>query len=180
MGSIELRVANAYQNDSRRGIARLDPESVLNLGLSPGGIVEIEGTHMTTAQVWRADRQDWNTGIVRIDRFTRQNAAVEIDERVTIHKAEPTKADSIVLAPSGNTSGEFGPDTSEWIIRQLLTRPVTERDIVSVMSSAEHPSDTTQKPTVPPHPELVVVETDPDGVVLITQNTEINIRNSSK
>ena len=97
MNEVQLEVAKAYPNDSGRGIARLDPDTLLHLKLSPGDIIEIEGGDTTAAKVWRADRQDWNTDTVRIDGFTRQNADVGIGERVTIQKAEATKADKLVL-----------------------------------------------------------------------------------
>src|SRR6056297_2915201 len=93
MNEVQLEVAKAYPNDSGRGIARLDPDTLLHLKLSPGDIIEIEGAETTAAKVWRADRQDWNTDTVRIDGFTRQNADVSIGERVTIRKAEETKAE---------------------------------------------------------------------------------------
>jgi len=88
MNEVQLEVAKAYPNDSGRGIARLDPDTLLHLKLSPGDIIEIEGAETTAAKVWRADRQDWNTDTVRVDGFTRQNADVGIGERVTIRKAE--------------------------------------------------------------------------------------------
>ncbi|HNQ55165.1 MAG TPA: ATPase, partial [Methanothrix sp.] len=71
---IHLKVAKAYPNDSARGIARLDPNALLTLRLSPGDIIEIEGKRMTAAKVWRADRQDWSQDYIRIDGFIRQNA----------------------------------------------------------------------------------------------------------
>jgi len=91
MNEVQLEVAKAYPNDSGRGIARLDPDTLLHLKLSPGDIIEIEGAETTAAKVWRADRQDWNTDTVRVDGFTRQNADVGIGERVTIRKAEAEK-----------------------------------------------------------------------------------------
>ncbi|WP_424443573.1 hypothetical protein, partial [Methanothrix sp.] len=48
---IALKVAKAYPNDSARGIARLDPNALLTLRLSPGDIIEIEGKRLTAAKV---------------------------------------------------------------------------------------------------------------------------------
>ena len=104
MNEVQLEVAKAYPNDSGRGIARLDPDTLLHLKLSPGDIIEIEGGDTTAAKVWRADRQDWNTDTVRIDGFTRQNADVSIGERVEIRKAETEKAEKLVLAPPKDAS----------------------------------------------------------------------------
>jgi len=135
MNEVQLEVAKAYPNDSGRGIARLDPDTLLHLKLSPGDIIEIEGAETTAAKVWRADRQDWNTDTVRVDGFTRQNADVGIGERVTIRKAEANTADTLVLAPPEEASVQFGSDAAGMVKRQILKRPVVERDIVPVMSS---------------------------------------------
>ncbi|MDX1745005.1 MAG: ATPase, partial [Halobacteriales archaeon] len=139
MNEVQLEVAKAYPNDSGRGIARLDPDTLLHLKLSPGDIIEIHGGDTTAAKVWRADRQDWNTDTVRIDGFTRQNADVGIGERVEISKAEATKAETLVLAPPEEASVQFGSDAAGMVKRQILKRPIVEGDIVPVMSSTNHP-----------------------------------------
>ena len=172
MNEVQLEVAKAYPNDSGRGIARLDPDTLLHLKLSPGDIIEIEGGDTTAAKVWRADRQDWNTDTVRIDGFTRQNADVGIGERVTIRKADATKAEKLVLAPPEEASVQFGSDAAGMVKRQILKRPVVERDIVPVMSSTNHPFMRSPGQAIP----LIAVETEPDGVCLITEDTEVELR----
>ncbi|WP_144903084.1 CDC48 family AAA ATPase [Halobellus captivus] len=172
MNEVQLEVAKAYPNDSGRGIARLDPDTLLHLKLSPGDIIEIEGAETTAAKVWRADRQDWNTDTVRIDGFTRQNADVSIGERVTIRKAEETKAEKLVLAPPEEASVQFGSDAAGMVKRQILKRPVVERDIVPVMSSTNHPFMRSPGQAIP----LIAVETEPDGVCLVTEDTEVELR----
>jgi transitional endoplasmic reticulum ATPase len=172
MNEVQLEVAKAYPNDSGRGIARLDPDTLLHLKLSPGDIIEIEGSDTTAAKVWRADRQDWNTDTVRIDGFTRQNADVGIGERVKIRKAEAEKANSLVLAPPEEASVQFGSDAAGMVKRQILKRPVVERDIVPVMSSTNHPFMRSPGQAIP----LIAVETDPDGVALVTEDTDVELR----
>ncbi|WEL21027.1 CDC48 family AAA ATPase [Halorhabdus sp. BNX81] len=172
MNEVQLEVAKAYPNDSGRGIARLDPDTLLHLKLSPGDIIEIEGAETTAAKVWRADRQDWNTDTVRIDGFTRQNADAGIGERVEIRKAEAEKADSLVLAPPEEASVQFGSDAAGMVKRQILKRPVVERDIVPVMSSTNHPFMRSPGQAIP----LIAVETEPEGVVLITEDTDVELR----
>ena len=168
----QLEVAKAYPNDSGRGIARLDPDTLLHLKLSPGDIIEIEGAETTAAKVWRADRQDWNTDTVRVDGFTRQNADVGIGERVTIRKAEAEKADKLVLAPPEEASVQFGSDAAGMVKRQILKRPVVERDIVPVMSSTNHPFMRSPGQAIP----LIAIETEPEGVCLVTEDTEVELR----
>ena len=172
MNEVQLEVAKAYPNDSGRGIARLDPDTLLHLKLSPGDIIEIEGAETTAAKGWRADRQDWNTDTVRIDGFTRQNADISIGERVTIRKAEETKAEKLVLAPPEEASVQFGSDAAGMVKRQILKRPVVERDIVPVMSSTNHPFMRSPGQAIP----LIAVETEPDGVCLVTEDTEVELR----
>ena len=172
MNEVQLEVAKAYPNDSGRGIARLDPDTLLHLKLSPGDIIEIEGAETTAAKVWRADRQDWNTDTVRIDGFTRQNADVGIGERVSIRKADAKKADTLVLAPPEEASVQFGSDAAGMVKRQILKRPVVERDIVPVMSSTNHPFMRSPGQAIP----LIAVETEPDSVCLVTEDTDVELR----
>ena len=172
MNEVQLEVDKAYPNDSGRGIARLDPDTLLHLKLSPGEIITIEGGEKTAAKVWRADRNDWNTDTVRIDGFTRQNADVGIGERVTIQKADAKKADQLVLAPPEDASVQFGSDAAGMVKRQILKRPLVEGDIVPVMSSTNHPFMRSPGQAIP----LIAIDTEPDDVVIITEDTEVTLR----
>ncbi|MDD1723012.1 MAG: CDC48 family AAA ATPase [Methanothrix sp.] len=168
MKDIHLKVAKAYPNDSARGIARLDPNALLTLRLSPGDIIEIEGKRMTAAKVWRADRQDWSQDYIRIDGFIRQNAGVGIGDRVKIRKARFADAQKIILAPPSGSNMHYGDDAADMIRRQTLKRPVVAGDILPIMSSGAHPFMGRME-AVP----LVVTETHPDSVVVICEKTEI-------
>ncbi len=172
MNEVQLEVDKAYPNDSGRGIARLDPDTLLHLKLSPGEIIEIEGGSKTAAKVWRADRNDWNTDTVRIDGFTRQNANVGIGERVSIRKAEAEKAERLVLAPPEDASVQFGSDAAGMVKRQILKRPLVKGDIVPVMSSTNHPFMRSPGQAIP----LIAIETDPEGVIIVTEDTEVTLR----
>jgi transitional endoplasmic reticulum ATPase len=165
---ILLKVAKAYPNDSARGIARLDPNALLTLRLSPGDIIEIEGKRLTAAKVWRADRQDWSQDYIRIDGFIRQNAGVGIGDKVKIRKAKFADAARIVLAPPTGSHMHYGDEAADMIRRQTLKRPVVAGDILPIMSSAAHPF-VGRMEAVP----LVVTETHPDDVVIICEKTEI-------
>jgi len=171
---LHLRVAKAYPNDSGRGIARLDPNTLLELKLSPGDIIEIKGKSTTAAKVWRADKQDWGQGIVRIDGFVRQNADVGIGEKVTIRKADVKEAEKVVLAPLEGMTMQFGGDAEEMIKRQVQKHPVVQGDIVPVISSMGHPfmSRMMTGQAIP----LIAVSTIPSGIVLITETTLLELR----
>ncbi len=180
MEEIQLKVEKAYPIDLGRGIIRLDPTALLKLQLSPGDIVEIKGKKKTTAKVWRADRQDWEQGIVRIDNFIRQNAGVSIGEKVTIKKVEAPEAKKIILAlPESMTQGgpelQFGEHANEIIKRHILKRPVFRGDIIPIINSMSQPM--TESLTTSQVIPLVAVETDPaNTIVLITEATIIELR----
>ncbi|NLO29324.1 MAG: CDC48 family AAA ATPase [Methanosarcina mazei] len=180
MEEIQLKVEKAYPIDLGRGIIRLDPTALLKLQLSPGDIVEIRGKKKTTAKVWRADRQDWEQGIVRIDNFIRQNAGVSIGEKVTIKKVEAPEAKKLILAlPESMTQGgpelQFGEHANEIIKRHILKRPVFKGDIIPIINSMSQPlTESLITGQVIP---LVAVETDPaNTIVLITATTNIELR----
>lgn len=169
---VQLKVAKAYPNDSGRGIARLDPDTLLKLQLSPGEIIEISGKTSTAAKVWRADRQDWHEGIIRIDGFIRQNAGVGMGERVLVRKPKVNEAQKVVLAPPEGTVTQPLTDMTDSVHRQLLKRPVVQGDVVPVISVASHPLLRVPGQAVP----LVVVSTSPLGVVFITERTQLDLR----
>ena len=180
MEEIQLKVEKAYPIDLGRGIIRLDPTALLKLQLSPGDIVEIRGKKKTTAKVWRADRQDWEQGLVRIDNFIRQNAGVSIGEKVTIKKVEAPEAKKLILAlPESMTQGgpelQFGEHANEIIKRHILKRPVFRGDIIPIINSMSQPM--TESLTTSQVIPLVAVETDPSNtIVLITEATVIELR----
>jgi hypothetical protein len=171
MTTSQLDVAKAYPNDSGRGIARLDPDILLHLKLSPGDIIEIEGSDTTAAKVWRADRQDWNTDTVHLDGFTRQNAETAIGEPVTIRSVGAKPADRVVLTPPDEATVQFESTATDMIWRQIAKRPVGEGDIVPVMPSTNHPFMRSPGQAV----SLIAVETAPDGVVVVTEETTVEL-----
>ncbi len=170
----QLTVAKAYPNDSGRGIARLDPHTLMILQLTPGDIIEIEGKKLTAAKVWRADKNDWEENIIRIDGFIRQNANVGIGDIIRIRKANVLPAKSVVLAPPEGTYLQFGGDIEEMVKRQIMKRPISKGDIIPVMSTMAHPflGRIITGQQIP----LVAIETEPEGIILITEKTEIKLR----
>lgn len=181
MKEIQLKVEKAYPIDLGRGIIRLDPATLLKLQLSPGDIVEITGKKKTTAKVWRADRQDWEQGIVRIDNFIRKNAGVSIGERIAIKKIEVPEAEKIILAlPEGIIEGgclelHFGEHANEIIKRHILKRPVYRGDVIPIINTMSQPmkESMTTGQVIP----LIAVETVPVNViVLITDATQVELR----
>src|SRR3990170_5407267 len=174
MDEIQLTIAKAYPNDSGRGIARLDPHTMMMLQLTPGDIIEIERKRRTSAKVWRADRIDWDQNLIRVDGFIRQNAAAGIGDHVKIRKSEVKIANKVVLAPPEGTYIQFGGEAEDMVKRQIMKRPISKGDIIPVMSTMAHPflGRVVTGQTIP----LIAIEAEPEGIILITENTEIKLR----
>ena len=134
MSEVMLRVAEGLSQDVGAGRARLDAETRLQLGVSPGDVVEIEGGRKTGAIVWRARPVDEGKGIIRIDNLTRKNARVSIGDKVIVRKAEPKIAHRVLIAPAISQSQpiRFGHGIESLVKRGLFKRPVSTGDTIVV------------------------------------------------
>jgi transitional endoplasmic reticulum ATPase len=171
---IQLVVTKAYPTDSGKGIARLDPKTIQSLQISVGDVIILEGKKTTAAKVWRADRQDWDKQMIRIDGFTRQNAGVGLGEGLTIRKSNSEIATKIVLAPPEGQVIQMEGEASSLVKRQILKRPVMKGDVIPVISTTNHPVIGHIKTgnTI----SLIAMEVEPKGVVIILDQTEIELQ----
>lgn len=173
MEGISLTISKAKPNDTGRGIARLDPSTLLALSLSPGDMVQIEGKRTTIAKVWRADRQDWGQELIRIDGYVRQNANASIGDRVIVSKPVIKEAEKVILAPTEKMpQHELKGEMAAVIKHQLVGTPLLEGDIVPIEVS--HPMSPIASGAISGgFTPFRAVETVPDGIVLITKRTII-------
>jgi len=172
---IALKVNQAYPSDSGRGIARLDPDAMLKLRISPGDIIEIEGKRTTVAKVWRAPKRDWGREIIRIDRFIRENAGVSVGDTVKVRKADYRSARVVIIAPLRKMEFKFyGMDIGDYLKHQLLKRPLVEGDLIPIVGA----------PALAGFGKygqaqallFVAVKTEPKGVVIIDETTRVVYR----
>jgi len=153
-----LRVADALQRDVGRGIARIDPKVVQELGLTSGDVVQIVGKRKTNALCWPAHEQDYGKGIVRIDGYLRNNAGVSIDDKVTIRKIDAKIAERLMLAPTEPLRIVGG---EEYLSQLLEGRVLSRGDFVPINIMGR---------TV----NLVVTNTSPPAeAVIVTEGTEV-------
>jgi len=153
-----LRVADALQRDVGRGIARIDPKVVQELGLTSGDVVQITGKRKTNALCWPAHEQDYGKGTVRIDGYLRNNAGVSIDDKVTIRKIDAKIAERLTLAPTEPLRIVGG---EEYLSQLLEGRVLSRGDFVPINIMGR---------TV----NLVVTNTSPPAeAVIVTEGTEV-------
>ncbi len=184
---VELKVAEAQQDDINKGIVRVDSGIMQNIGVRPGDMVEVEGERKTVAIVDRALPADIGLNIIRIDPIIRKNARTSIGEIVKIRKAEVKEAKSVVIAPA--KKGVFIRGSPETFRRGLLGRTVVKGDIVVLGGVRRRRRTMEDSPFGSIFPGLeesflglgfgdlrfMVVETNPKQAVIISDNTELTL-----
>jgi len=160
-----LKVDSAYPEDQGGGKARLDPDTMLQLRLSPGDLIYIEGKRRTVAKVWRMMVNDWNQGKIRIDSFTRANAEVSIGDRVEISKVtEEIEAEKVVFAPPEDLPRQ-PPINFNQAINHFIDFPMAKNDTVPVQAGMPF-----MQPQIISFKAVVM---EPENAVIITKNTQI-------
>jgi transitional endoplasmic reticulum ATPase len=157
---ITLKVVEAYHRDAGRGIARIDMDTMRQLGLVSGDIIEITGRNRAAAVVWPAYPEDRGLGIIRIDGNIRGNAHVGIDDRVVIRKAKSNPAVKITLAPTQPVRIVGGED---YLIRFLEGRPVQKGETLRV--------EMLGNPIT-----FVITATQPAGIVIAGKSTQLTLK----
>ncbi|WP_406660718.1 CDC48 family AAA ATPase [Methanolobus sp. ZRKC3] len=160
---ISVSVGQAYPRDAGRGIARLDKDLMEKIAVISGDIVEIKAKDVCYAIVWPGFLDDSGKEVIRIDGNLRNNAKVSIDDKVVVRKVSVQEAERIVLAPTRETTLVGG---SRFILRILEGRPIAKGQNVRV--------ETVNNPI-----SFAVLSTKPQGPVIVTRNTQIQLRENA-
>jgi len=165
---VVLKVSEAFQQDVGYGRARIDHQTRVDLDLSIGEVIEIEGEKTTAAVVWRAHPSDEGKKIIRIDNLTRKNAGAGLGDRVKIRRAAVKEAKEVILAPliSEGQQIQFGSGIEHLIKKGLLKRPLTKGDSVVIPGIALFGS------ALP----FVIVDVKPQGIVSISEITALHVK----
>ena len=184
---LKLKVAEAVsQGDIGNGIARIDPQTMVELGVTDGEIIEIIGEKPTAAVVFTS-QNEINTNTIRIDGIARKNLRTSIGQEVTVKKAEAVEAKKIKLAPidqsmriAGNLNAAFANKVMvqgdiivtgfrqqrQNIIGGNVFGNVFGDDFFRGMANAPAMGQL----------KLAVVNTNPSGVVFVGPNTKIEVQ----
>ncbi|MFC6952806.1 CDC48 family AAA ATPase [Halorubellus litoreus] len=166
---MKLTVKPLKQKDAGRGLAAIDRSSMAELDLENGDYILItgKGEGKAVARVWPGYPEDQGQGVVRIDGRLRQEADVGIDDRVEVEKADvkPAKSVTVALPQNLRIRGNIGP-----LVRDKLSgQAVTSGQTIPFSLSFGPMAGSGQ--SVP----LKVASTDPDGTVVITDSTDVQI-----
>jgi len=161
---IELIVSDALITDTGRGVARIDTKTRGIIGVDTYDVIEIKGkTKSTAAVVWPAHPSDEGLGFIRIDGYIRQNIGVGIGDKVFVSKAEVADAERVTIAPPIGQRPPLSPEFPEYALRRLEGRPMTKGDILPI-------------PMFGLVFNFIVVQTIPHGIVRVTKETNLTVR----
>jgi len=180
-GTIRLQVAAARQEESGRGVARMPRSAFQALGITEGDPVEIEGRRVTAAIALPAYTEDEQIELVRLDGLQRGNAETASGEHVTVRRAEPRAATRVVFAPAQKQMRLQGP--TEALKRVFAGKPLSAGDLVAThgqQPATNVPPEVRRMFNAPAYAltqiRLQVVSTTPKGIVVIDENTEVELR----
>ena len=165
---MKLVVKPLKQKDAGRGLAAIDKQAAVDLGLEPGDFVRIDGRDgAAIARVWPGYPEDTGTGIVRIDGRLRQQADVGIDDRVEIEAADVSPADRVTVALPQRLG--IRGNIESLVRRELSGQPVTQGQTVQLPFGLGFMGG--QGQAIP----LKIASTTPGGTVVISDSTEVQI-----
>ncbi|MBU0535697.1 MAG: CDC48 family AAA ATPase [Nanoarchaeota archaeon] len=186
---LNLKVAEAIQDDVNKGIVRIDSSIMQQIGVRPGDIVEIKGERSTMGIVDRAYPGDIGLNIIRMDGITRRNSKTGIGELVNVKKGDVKEAKKITIAPAKKGIQVRAPQN---VFKQnLLGRAVVKGDIIAMGGTKRRRNTMAQSPFFDEvfsmldesmmnfgfgDLKFIVIETNPkSGPALITDLTEIEL-----
>ncbi len=195
---ISLKVVEAMQDDAYKGIARIDIDTMKQLGLKRGDVIYIKGQTETVAIVDRAYPADMGENIIRIDGILRRNAKTSIGDIVKISKAEVKEAVKIVIAPA--QKGIIVQADPNNLKKGLLGRALVKGDVF-VLGGVQRRKDLFSDEMGGDLNEMLggmlenmglgggignvtqikfkVVSSNPNKPVIITDNTEVGLSSSA-
>ena len=186
---LNLKVMEALQEEAYKGIVRIDSETMQQLNIHAGDVVEIEGARKTVGIADRAYPTDIGQSVIRMDGILRRNAKTGIGEYVKVRKAEVKEAKSITIAPA--QKGVLVRADPEIFKRALLGRAIVKGDIIVPGGAKQRRRTMSDSPFFDDVFSMfeesfagsfgmsgirfIVVNTNPKESILITENTEVEL-----
>jgi transitional endoplasmic reticulum ATPase len=156
-----MRVAEAKQRDVGKKRARIGPEAMDFLKVTPGDIIEVIGSRTSCAVVWPVDEDEKSSDIIRVDGQTRKNVGVSLNDIIKIRKVTTKFAKTVSLTPI-NDSVTVDKEFTDFVKNRLKGLPIIHGDEMSVMILGNSM-------------DFKIVKTTPKGVVKIDRSTNLNI-----
>ncbi|MEK0329160.1 MAG: CDC48 family AAA ATPase [Nitrosopumilus sp.] len=158
---MQMRIGEAKQRDVGKKRARIGPEAMDFLKVTPGDIIEVMGSRSSCAVVWPVDEDEKFPDIIRVDGQTRKNVGASLNDIVKIRKVASKIAKIISLTPV-NDSVTVDKEFTDFVKNRLKGLPITHGDEISVMILGNSM-------------DFKITKTTPKGVVKIDRTTILKI-----
>ena len=129
---LQMRIEEAKQRDVGKKRARIGPDAMDYLQVSPGDVIQISGKKSTCAIVWPSDEDEKYPDTIRVDGQTRKNIDVGLNDVVEIKKIVTKPAKSITLMPISDAV-TVDKEFSDFVKNRLKGLPLSHGDEISVM-----------------------------------------------
>ncbi len=129
---LQMRIGEVKQRDVGKKRARIGPDAMDYLKVTPGDIIEISCSKSSCAVVWPADEDEKHTDIIRIDGQTRKNVDASLNDIAKIKKVVTKVAKTVVLVPM-NDSVSVDKEFTDFVKNRLKGLPLSQGDEISVM-----------------------------------------------
>ena len=129
---LQMRIGEAKERDVGKKRARIGPEAMDFLGVTPGDVIEVAGSRASCTVVWPVDEDEKRPDIIRVDGQTRKNVGAALNDVVTIRKASGSAAKSVSLTPVSDTI-TVDREFTEFVKNRVKGLPVVHGDEISVM-----------------------------------------------
>jgi len=129
---LQMRIGEAKQRDIGKKRARIGPDAMDFLKVTPGDVIEVSGSKSSCAVVWPADEDEKNPDVIRVDGQTRKNVGAALNDFVKIKKVTTKVAKSVVLIPVNDTV-TVDKEFTDFVKNRLKGLPLAQGDEISVM-----------------------------------------------
>jgi transitional endoplasmic reticulum ATPase len=127
-----MRIGEAKQRDVGKKRARIGPDAMDYLKVTPGDVIEIMGSRSSCAVVWPADEDEKYPDVIRVDGQTRKNTGAALNDIVKIKKVTTKVAKTVVLMPVNDTV-TVDKEFTDFVKNRLKGLPLSQGDEISVM-----------------------------------------------
>ena len=158
---LQMRIGEAKQRDVGKKRARIGPEAMDFLKVTPGDVIEVMGSRSTCAVVWPVDEDEKFPDIIRVDGQTRKNVGGSLNDIVKVRKVSTKFAKTVSLIPV-NDSVTVDKEFTDFVKNRLKGLPITHGDEISVMILGNSM-------------DFKITKTTPKGVVKIDRTTTLTI-----
>jgi len=127
-----MRIGEAKQRDVGKRRARIGPEAMDYLKVTPGDIIDVMGSRSSCAVVWPVDEDEKFPDIIRIDGQTRKNIGGSLNDIVKVKRVNSKLAKSVSLTPLNDTV-TIDKEFTDFVKNRLKGLPICHGDEISVM-----------------------------------------------